>query len=138
MRRRVTLFCGGLILACAIASAQNLEKFVVTGEAAKHILTKTEISADTAAKIVQACVDFAKAHNVAVSVFVISPQGQIVHAHRMDGQTPINTETGLMKAQSVLYTRTSSHDYANRITNNLSTTCAYRARSALSSGRSRY
>lgn len=38
----------------------------------------------------------------------------------MDEQTPINTETGMMKAQSVLYTRTSSHEYANRVQNNLS------------------
>lgn len=113
----VAAVCG---LMAAGAAAQNLEKFVVTGEAAKKILTKTEISADTAAKITQACVDFAKEHNQAVSVFILSPSGQIVHAHRMDGQTPINTETGMMKAQSVLYTRTSSHEYANRVQNNLS------------------
>jgi uncharacterized protein GlcG (DUF336 family) len=102
-----------------LAEAQNLEKFVVTGEAAKKAMTKTEISGDTAEKITQACVDFAKQHNIAVSVFVISPSGQIVHAHRMDGQLPINIETGLMKAQSALYTRTSTHEFANRVANNL-------------------
>lgn len=113
-----------VVAACGLmvggASAQKLEKVVVTGDAAKKVLTKTEISGDAAEKIVQACVDFAKQHNVAVSVFVVSPSGQIVHAHRMDGQTPINIETGLMKAQSALYTRTSTHEYANRVANNLS------------------
>jgi len=39
-----------------------------------------EISADTAAKITQARMDFAKEHNVAVTVFILNPTGQIVHA----------------------------------------------------------
>ena len=107
-----TLVTGG-------AAAQNIDKFVVSGDAAKKALTKTEISGDTAAKIAQVCLDFAKQHNIAVSIFVVSPSGQIVHAHRMDGQAPINIETGLMKAQSALYTRTSTHEFANRVNNNL-------------------
>lgn len=45
MNRRARLVLAGLM--AAGASAQNLEKYVVTGEAAK-ILTKTEISAETA------------------------------------------------------------------------------------------
>src|SRR6185369_4254735 len=91
------------------AQAQNISKFVISDEAAKKTLVKNEISADTAAKITQACVDWATKNNQAVSVFVLSPTGQIVHAHRMDGQVPINTETALLKAQSVLYTRDSTH-----------------------------
>jgi len=111
----------GLLLTAALvcASAQNIDKFVVSGDAAKKTLTKNEISGDTAEKIAQVCLDYAKQHNVAVSIFILSPTGQIVHAHRMDGQVPINIETGMMKAQSVLYTRTSTHEYANRVNNNL-------------------
>ena len=71
--------------------AQNINKFVISDEAAKKTLVKNEISADTAAKITQACVDWATKNNQAVSVFILSPTGQIVHAHRMDGQVPINT-----------------------------------------------
>ena len=102
-----------LIILAGAASAQNIEKFVVTGDAAKHALTKTEISADTAAKITQACIDYAVEHKTAVSVFILSPSGNIVHAHRMDGQLPINIETALLKAKSVLFTRDSTHARAN-------------------------
>src|SRR5580765_3291461 len=107
------------ILASAV-SAQNINKFVISDEAAKKTLVKNEISADTAAKITQACVDWATKNSQAVSVFILSPTGQIVHAHRMDGQVPINTETALLKAQSVLYTRDSTHARANQVANNVS------------------
>jgi glc operon protein GlcG len=113
-----TLVAAALVLAGG-ASAQNIDKFVVSGEAAKKVMTR-EISADTAEKITQACVNYAKERNIAVSVFILSPTGQIVHAHRMDGQVPINVETGLLKAKSVLYTRDSTHARANMVANNLS------------------
>jgi glc operon protein GlcG len=96
------------------ASAQGIEKFVVTGDAAKRALTKGEISGDTAAKIAQACQDFAAQHNIAVSIFILSPAGNVVHAHRMDGLNPINIDTALYKAQTALYMRTSTHGAANR------------------------
>ena len=102
----------------AAASAQNINKFVISDEAAKKTLIKNEISADTAEKITQACIDWATKNNMAVSVFILSPTGQIVHAHRMDGQVPINTETALLKAQSVLYTRDSTHARANAVASN--------------------
>jgi len=109
-----------LAILTGAASAQNISKFVISDEAAKKTLVKNEISADAAAKITQACIDFAVKNNMAVSVFILSPTGQIVHAHRMDGQVPINTETALLKAQSVLYTRDSTHTRANQVANNVS------------------
>jgi uncharacterized protein GlcG (DUF336 family) len=102
------------------AFGQSIGKFVISDEAAKKSLMKNEISADTAEKITQACVDFAKKNNIAVTVFILSPTGQVVHAHRMDGQVPINIETAQLKAQSVLYTRDSSHARSNTVANNLS------------------
>jgi glc operon protein GlcG len=107
------------LVSAGAAWAQNIDKFVVTGPAAKKSMTKTEISADTAEKITQACVNFAKEKNIAVSVFVLNPTGQIVHAHRMDSQVPINVETALLKAKSVLYTHDSTHARANMVANNL-------------------
>jgi glc operon protein GlcG len=101
------------------AGAQNIDKFVVSGDDAKKAKSKSEISADTAEKITQACVNFAKEKKIAVTVFILSPTGQIVHAHRMDGQVPINIETALLKAKSVLYTRDSTHARANMVANNL-------------------
>jgi glc operon protein GlcG len=116
------IFCLGavLTLTSVAVSAQNINKFVISDDAAKKTLNKYEISADTAAKIAQACVDFAVKNNTAVTVFILSPTGQIVHAHRMDGQVPINIETAQLKAQSVLYTRDSSHARANTVANNVS------------------
>jgi glc operon protein GlcG len=102
------------------ASAQNIDKFTISADAAKKTLNKNEISAETAAKITQACVDFASKNGIAVTVFILSPTGQIVHAHRMDGQVPINIETAQLKAQSVLYTRDSTHARANQVANNVS------------------
>src|SRR5580698_337516 len=113
---------GALVMALCIggAAAQNINKFVISDEAAKKTLIKNEISVDTAEKITQACVEFAKKNNQAVTVFILSPTGQIVHAYRMDGQVPINIETAQLKAQSVLFTRDSSHRRANQVANNLS------------------
>lgn len=107
-------------LLAAGAQAQNLEKFVISEEAARKTLIRNEISVETAAKITAACVDWAKKNNQTMSIFILSPSGQIVHAYRMDGNVPINTETALLKAQSVLYTRDSTHARANAVANNLS------------------
>jgi glc operon protein GlcG len=104
---------------CPSASAQGIDKFVISDIAAKKTLNKYQINADTAEKIADACIDFAKQHGMAVTVFVLSPDGEIVHSHRMDGQVPINIETALMKAKSVLFTRDSTHDRANMVANNL-------------------
>lgn len=117
--RQMRMFTMALAITAGIASAQNIDKFVVSGDAAKKVMSKGEISADTAEKITQACVAYAKERKIAVSIFILSPTGQIVHAHRMDGQVPINVETGLMKAKSVLYTHDSTHARANMVAGNL-------------------
>jgi len=91
-----------------------LDKAVMTGENAKKSLTKYQISADVARKLVDACVDYAKSTNTPVSVFVLSPDGEIVDSHRMDGQNSINTDTALLKAKTALYLRDSTHAAANR------------------------
>lgn len=125
MTEQTRVFLTALVLSAALiaitsraATGQNIEKFVISGAAAKKALTR-EISADTAAKVTQACLDFAKEHNIAVTVFILNPTGQIVHAHRMDGQVPINVETAELKAKSVLYTRDSTHARANMVANNV-------------------
>ncbi|HEX4276340.1 MAG TPA: heme-binding protein [Bryobacteraceae bacterium] len=122
MRLTSTIALAAVVLAMGSHSlpAQNIGKFVISDEAAKKTLIKNEISVETAEKITQACVEFAKKNNQAVTVFILSPTGQIVHAYRMDGQVPINIETAQLKAQSVLYTRDSSHQRANQVANNLS------------------
>lgn len=91
-----------------------LDQAVMTGAAAKKALTKYQISADIARKLVDACVDYAKETNTPVTVYVLSPDGEIVDSHRMDGQNSINTDTALKKAQTALYLRDSTHAAANR------------------------
>ena len=113
------LAAGGLAFMAGRAWAQGdqhlpLDKAVMSGEASKKVLTKYQVSADVARKLVDACLDFAKSTNTPVSVFVLSPDGEIVDAHRMDGQNSINTDTALLKAKTALYLRDSTHAAANR------------------------
>jgi glc operon protein GlcG len=103
----------------ATASAQNLNKFVISDQAAKKTLMKNEINADTARKIIDKAIDIATKANQAITIFILTPTGQIVASHRMDGQVPINIETALLKAQSVLVTRDSTHLRANMIATNI-------------------
>jgi glc operon protein GlcG len=91
-----------------------LEKAVISSDAAVHALTRDEISVDTAEKIGKACVDFAKQHTMAITVFIISPSGNIVYGYRMDGQKPTNIDTALYKAQTALYNRASTHELVDR------------------------
>jgi len=120
VQSKLGLFAALMAFGVPLVSAQNLSKFVISEEAAKKTLLRNEISVETAEKITNACVEFAKKNNQAVTVFILSPTGQIVHAYRMDGQVPINIETAELKARSVLYTRDSSHQRANQVANNLS------------------
>lgn len=110
-----------VVAACAaLASAQDISKFVLSDDAAKKTMIKNEINVETAEKIAKSCVDWAKKNNQAVTVFILTPTGQTVYSYRMDGQVPINIETARLKAESVLFTRDSTHARANQVANNLS------------------
>ena len=108
-----------LTIAAGMAAAQDISKFVLSDAAAKKTLMKNEINAETARKIVDKCIEIATRENMPITVFILSPTGQIVASQRMDGQVPINIETALLKAQSVLVTRDSTHLRANMIANNM-------------------
>jgi uncharacterized protein GlcG (DUF336 family) len=91
-------------------------KVTVSDDVAKRTLTKAVINADAARQIVDACVEWQKAQpgNVTIAIFVLSPTGQIIDSHQMDGVLPIGAETGLMKAKTALYARSSSAAVASR------------------------
>jgi uncharacterized protein GlcG (DUF336 family) len=93
-----------------------VSKVVVSDQVAQRTLMKMVINADTARAIVDACVDFTKQQpgNASVAVFVLSPTGEIIDSHMMDGVVPIGAETGLMKARTVLYARSTSGAVAKR------------------------
>jgi uncharacterized protein GlcG (DUF336 family) len=130
MKKQAGLFRAALILAIATAAfalgnarawAQGatpapFSKVTVSDEVAKRTLMKAVINADTARAIVNACVDWQKAQpgNQSIVIFVLSPTGDIIDSHMMDGVLPIGAETGLMKAKTALYARASSASVAQR------------------------
>jgi len=93
-----------------------LSKVTVSDAVAKRTLMKAVINADTARAIVDACVEWQKAQpgNQSIVIFVLSPTGDIIDSHAMDGVLPIGAETGLMKAKTALYARGSSGSVAQR------------------------
>ena len=112
------------VLTCKDVMAQGntpapLAKVTVSSEVAKRTLMKAVINADTARAIVDSCVEWTKQQpgNVSIAIFVLNPVGDIVDAHVMDGVVPIGVETGLMKAKTALYARSSSAAVAQRFNN---------------------
>jgi glc operon protein GlcG len=98
------------------ATPAPLNKVTVSDDVAKRTLMKAVINADTARAIVDACVQWQKAQpgNGSIVIFVLSPTGDIIDSHAMDGVLPIGAETGLMKAKTALYARSSSASVAQR------------------------
>ena len=115
-------FTVAITLVAASAFAQGatpapLSKVTVSNDVAKRTLMKMQINADTARAIVDACVEYGRTQQGGPStyaIYVLAPNGDIVDAHIMDGVLPIGAETGLMKAQTALYARTSSSAVAAR------------------------
>jgi uncharacterized protein GlcG (DUF336 family) len=94
-----------------------LAKAVVSNEVAARTLFKYQISASVARQIVDACVEFARNQQGGpgnYAIFVLAPNGDIIDAHVMDGVVPIGVETGLMKARTALYARSTSRAVAER------------------------
>jgi uncharacterized protein GlcG (DUF336 family) len=98
------------------ATPAPFAKVTVSDTVAKRTLMKAVINADTARAIVDACVEWQKAQpgNQSIVIFVLSPTGDIIDSHAMDGVLPIGSETGLMKAKTALYARGSSASVAQR------------------------
>ncbi len=114
------LFVALVLPAPALAQAQAnvpLAKAVVSDDVAKRTLVKYQLNSQLAREIVNACVDFARTQPNGpgtYAIFVLAPTGDIIDAHVMDGVVPIGVETGLMKAKTVLYARSSSRAVAER------------------------
>jgi len=107
------------LLAPSTASAQNmtLAQATINDAAAKNTLLKDQINANVARQIVDACLDFARTQPNGpgtYAIFVLTPTGDLVDSHVMDGVYPIGIETGLMKAKTALYARTPSSVVASR------------------------
>ena len=103
----------GLIATGAVAA--SLDNLVIHGAPAKKILEKYALSIDAAKRMASACVDFARQHNVAVSVAIMDPFGEMIYFERMDGQGKLNTSTAILKAKTALVTRASTHIVMNNV-----------------------
>jgi uncharacterized protein GlcG (DUF336 family) len=117
----IVLLTGAFALAAGDLRAQGatpapLSKVTVSPDVAKRTLMKNVLNADTARAIVDSCVEWTKAQggNVSIAIFVIAPTGEIIDSHSMDGVLPIGAETGLLKAKTALYARSSSAAVAAR------------------------
>ena len=94
-----------------------LAKAIVSDEVAKNTLMKMQVNAVVARQLVDACLEFARTQQGGpgtYAIFVLSPTGDLIDSHVMDGVFPIGAETGLMKAQTALYARAPSSVVANR------------------------
>jgi uncharacterized protein GlcG (DUF336 family) len=96
-------------------AAQDIDKFVISGAAAKAAKIRDEISLDAARRIADHCFRQAAERNLGTSIFVLNPSGHIVYALRADGQTPVAVETALLKAKTALFMRASTHAQMNQM-----------------------
>ena len=121
MMRRAALAMAFVFVATTVwaqgATPASLAKVTVSNDVAKRTLMKMQINAETARAIVDACLEFGRNQQGGpgtYAIYVLAPNGDIVDAHVMDGVLPIGAETGLMKAKTALYARTSSSAVAQR------------------------
>src|SRR6266481_762315 len=126
MMKRLLVFCAAAFALVAAVSSDALaqgaaplpiDKATVSPEVAKRTLVRSQISAPVARQLVDACLEFARNQQGApgtYAIYVLAPNGDIVDAHIMDGVLPIGAETGLMKAKTALYARSSSSAVAQR------------------------
>ena len=128
MMKNTRFLRSGLIVSAALALGAKdllaqgstplpLDKATVSTEVAKRTLVKSQVSAQVARQLVDACLDFARNQQGGpgtYAIYVLAPNGDIVDAHVMDGVLPIGAETGLLKAKTALYARTPSSAVAQR------------------------
>ena len=95
--------------------ADDGDKFLVRGEAAKKIMEQNEINVATAEAIAKACVEEATKEGVGISIVILDQFGEPVYFYRMDGQGKVNVDTAFMKAKTVLNTRQPSKATMNQV-----------------------
>jgi uncharacterized protein GlcG (DUF336 family) len=118
MKKLLVFFGFAAAFACIAADAlaqgatpMPIDKATVSTDVAKRTLVKAQISAPVARQLVDACLEFARNQQGGpgtYAIYVLAPNGDIVDAHVMDGVLPIGAETGLLKAKTALYARSSS------------------------------
>lgn len=97
------------------ARADDSEKFLIRGDAAKVMMEQNQLNVATAEAIGKACVEEATKQGVRISIVVLDQFGEPVYFYRMDGQGKVNIETAFMKARTTLNTRQPSKATMNQV-----------------------
>ena len=115
-RKFASLMLGGLATALlASSAAAQIERFVIRGAAERTILETNMINIETAARLAKTCAQWAREHGGGASIVILDQYGNLAYFYRTDGQSKINIDTAIMKARSVVNTRVSTHETANRM-----------------------
>jgi len=114
IRRLAPLAIATTLLGSAGVGAQSMDDFVISPENAQLTLNRAEISVDTAEQIAKHCAEWATEREVRAAIVILGPSGNIVYAYRMDGLNPVNVDTAILKAESVLYMRTTTQNMVDR------------------------
>lgn len=96
-------------------------QFVISPEDGARSHDHISIKAEVAERLSHICEAAAKSHGGSATIVILDPFGQIIHEHRMDGQTYINQKAAENKARTALLTREPSHVLTNRAFDDVST-----------------
>ena len=129
---RNTLMCAAaaMLAAGAVAAAERHpifkfgpvpQEFVIGPEDGARSHDHISVKAEVAERLSHICEANAKKHNGSATIVILDPFGQIIHEHRMDGQTYINQKAAENKARTALLTREPSHVLTNRAFDDVST-----------------
>jgi glc operon protein GlcG len=111
-----TCLAASATLTLAVATrADDGDKFLIRGEAAKVMMEQNQLNVATAEAIGRACVEEATKEGVRVSIAILDQFGEPIYFYRMDGQNKINIETAFMKARTTLNTRQPSKATMNQV-----------------------
>jgi glc operon protein GlcG len=97
------------------------QEYLISPEDGARSHDHISIKAELAEKLSHICEANAKKHGGSATIVILDPFGQIIHEHRMDGQTYINQKAAENKAKTALLTREPSHVLTNRAFDDVST-----------------
>src|SRR3954470_7248719 len=128
----VGLLAGGALLAGAGATIAAEKhpvfqfgpvppQFLIRPENGARSHDHISIRSEVAERLSHICEAAAKSHGGSATIVILDPFGQIIHEHRMDGQTYINQKAAENKARTALLTREPSHVLTNRAFDDVST-----------------
>jgi len=80
-------------------------EWVVSGNAAAHVLEGSTISLAAAKSVAKGCREYAASKGKTATIYILDPAREMVHMERMDGELPGNDRTALLKAETSMRVR---------------------------------